>query len=124
MRRLVKIRSAVLGVVVIVEVMQTVLMMWAFHSGNPRALKLLTLYHKHVINPAMVRYFSGRSANAALLRHVGRRSGKAYATPLAAHRAEDTIIVALPFVARLVRLHGTEQALRLHVAGLAERLSA
>ena len=117
----------------------------------------------------MVRFFSGRSAHAALLHHVGRRSGKAFVTPLTAHRSEDTIIVPLPygtevdwlrnlqtagegvvklegrsftvdepevvpvdrvmpllpsFVARIVQLHDTKHALRLHVAGPAERLSA
>jgi len=50
-----------------------------------------------VTNPVMVRFFSGRSAHAALLHHVGRRSGKAYSTPLTAHRSEDTIIVPLPY---------------------------
>jgi deazaflavin-dependent oxidoreductase (nitroreductase family) len=169
MRRLVKVLAVVLGVVVVVEFVEMVLMMLAFRSGNSRAMELLTRYHKHVVNPVMVRFFSGRSAHAALLHHVGRRSGKAYLTPLTAHRSEDTIIVGLPygtevdwlrnlraagqgvvrldgrsvtvdepevvpvnrvmallppFVARLFRLHDTKLALRLHVAGPAERLSA
>lgn len=162
MRRLAKVLAAVVGVVVIAEIVESVLMMWAFRGGNPRAMRLLTSYHKHVTNPVMVRFFSGRSAHAALLHHVGRRSGKAYVTPLTAHRSEDTIIVPLPygtkvdwlrnlqaagrgvveldgrsvtadepevvavdrvmpllppFVTRLVRMHDTKQALRLHVAG-------
>lgn len=166
MRRLVKVLAkvvaVVLGVVIVEELVESVLMMWAFRSGNPRAIGMLTRYHKYVTNPVMVRFFSGRSAHAALLHHVGRRSGKAYATPLMAHRSEDTIIVPLPYgtsvdwlrnlqaagqgvvelasrsvtvaepevvpidrvmallprsVARIVQLHDTELALRLHVAG-------
>lgn len=162
MRKLAKVLAVVLGAVIAAELVESALMMWAFRSGNPRATRLLTLYHKHVTNPVMVRFFSGRSAHAALLHHVGRRSGKAYSTPLTAHRSEDTIIVPLPygtgvdwlrnlqaaghgvvelearsvtvdepevvpvesvmallppFVARIVRLHDTEHALRLHVAG-------
>ena len=161
-RALAKVLAVALGVVAIAEFVEIVLMMWAFRSRNPRAIGLLTSYHKHVINPVMVRFFSGRSTYAALLHHVGRRSGKAYATPLTAHRSEDTIIVPLPygsqvdwlrnlqaagrgvvelegrsfdidelevvsvdsvmsllppFVARLVRLYDTKQALRLHVTG-------
>jgi len=169
MRRLVKVLAVVLGVVVVVEIVETALMTWGLRGGNPRVIRLVTWYHKHVTNPVMVRFFSGRSAHAALLHHVGRRSGKAYMTPLTAHRSEDSIIVGLPygtevdwlrnlraagqgvveldgrsvtvdepevvpvdrvmallppFVARLFRLHDTKLALRLHVAGPAERMSA
>jgi deazaflavin-dependent oxidoreductase (nitroreductase family) len=97
MRKLVKILAVVLGVVVVEQIVETVLMTWALRSGNPRAIKLVMWYHKHVTNPVMVRFFSGRSAHAALLHHVGRRSGKAFVTPLTAHRAEDSIIVGLPY---------------------------
>jgi deazaflavin-dependent oxidoreductase (nitroreductase family) len=169
MRRLVKVLAVVLGAVVVVEFVEIVLMMWGLRGGNSRVIGLVTLYHKYVTNPVMVRFFSGRSAHAALLHHVGRRSGKAYVTPLTAHRSEDTIIIPLPYgtgvdwlrnlqaagqgvvelegrsvtvdepdvvpvdrviallppsVARLVQLHDTKHALRLHVAGPAERLSA
>lgn len=160
MRRLAKLLAVVVGVVVVEEIVETVLMMWAVRSRNPRVIRLLTWYHKHVTNPVMVRFVSGRSAHAALLHHVGRRSGNAYVTPLTAHRSEDTIIVPLPygtnvdwfrnlqaaghgvvklesrsfavdepevvpidqvlpllpsFVARIVQLHDTKNALRLHV---------
>lgn len=169
MRRLAKMLAVVFGIIVIEQIFETVLMMWAFKSRNPRVIGWLTWYHKHVTNPVMVRLFSGRSAHAALLHHVGRRSGKAYVTPLTAHRSVDTIIVPLPygtetdwlrnlqaagesvveldgrsftvdepevvpidrvmpllppFVVRIVQLHDTKHALRLHVVGLAERMSA
>ena len=32
-----------------------------------------------------------------MLHHVGRRSGKAYKTPLTAHKSENTIIVPMPY---------------------------
>ena len=153
--------GVVVGVVVIEQIFETALMQWALKSRNPRAVGWLTSYHKHVTNPVMVRFFSGRSAHSALLHHVGRRSGKSYATPLTAHRSENTIIVPLPygaetdwlrnlqvagqgvvelesrtfrvdepevvpidqvvallppFVNRIVRLHETKYAVRLHVA--------
>ena len=164
MRVVAKVLGGLLGVVIVLELAETVLLTWGLRSGNSRVIKLVTWYHKHVTNPVMIRFFSGRSANAALLHHVGRKSGQPYLTPLTAHRAEDTIIVPLPygtkvdwlrnlhaagrgiveieggsfdidepevvpvdnvmpllppFVARLVRLHDTKQALRLHVVGAA-----
>ncbi len=166
MRRLVKVLAGIVGIVVIEQIFETVLTMWAFKSRNPRVLRWLIWYHKHVENPVMVRFFSGRSSRDALLHHVGRRSGKTYATPLTAHRSEDTIIIPLPygtetdwlrnlqaagqgvveledrsftvnepevvpidqvmpllppFVARIVKLHETEHAVRLHVAESTER---
>lgn len=169
MRRLAKLLAVVVGIIVIEELLETALMMWAFRSRNPRVIGWLTRYHKHVTNPVMVRFFSGLSANAALLHHVGRQSGKAFVTPLTAHRTEDTVIVPLPygtetdwlrnlqaagqgvvelegrcfhvdepevvpvddvmpllppFVVRIVRLHDTKNALRLHVIESAERLTA
>ena len=169
MRRLFKVLAVIVGIIVIEQVFETALMMWAFKSRNPRVIGWLTWYHKHVTNPVWVRFFAGRSANSALLHHVGRKSGKAFVTPLTAHKSEDTIIIPMPYgtetdwlrnlqaasqgvveldnrsysvdepevvpvdevmpllspmVARIVQLHETEKALRLHVAGLAERLSA
>lgn len=169
MRRLLKMLAVIVGIVVIEEIFETALMMWALKSRNPRVIGWLTWYHKHVTNPVMVRFFSGRSAHNALLHHVGRRSGKEFVTPLTAHRAENTIIIPLPYgietdwlrnvqaadqgvvelegrsftvdepevvridqvmsllpplLVRIVGLHDTKHALRLHVAGSDERLSA
>jgi deazaflavin-dependent oxidoreductase (nitroreductase family) len=169
MRRLVKLLAGVLGIIVIEQIYETVLQMWAFKSRNPRVLGWLVWLHKHVENPVMVRFFSGRSSRDALLQHVGRRSGKTYATPVTAHRSEDTIIIPLPYgtetdwllnmqaagqgvvelesrrftvtepevvpidqvmpllppsVARIVKLHETEHALRLQVVESTRRRTA
>ena len=110
MRRLVKVLVVVLGVVIVAEVAETVLMTWGLRSGNSRVIRLVTWYHKHVTNPVMVRFFSGRSVHAALLHHVGRRSGKAYLTPLTAHRSEDTIIVPLPYGTKVDWLRNLQTA--------------
>lgn len=97
MRRFVKVLALIVGIVVTEQIFETALMMWAFKSRNPRAIGWLTSYHKHVTNPVMVRFFSGRSKYSALLHHVGRRSGKTYLTPLTAHRSGNTLIVPLPY---------------------------
>jgi deazaflavin-dependent oxidoreductase (nitroreductase family) len=51
-----------------------------------------------VLNPLIVR-FAGRRhfPMAAQIQHVGRRSGKAYATPATAHMHGDVILIALTF---------------------------
>ena len=101
MRRVAKAIAVVLGVgvlvIVIDQIVESMLMIWAFRTDSPTAKRLLTSYHKHVTNPVMVRFFSGRSQHAALIEHVGRKSGTKFQTPVTAHRAEDTIIVPLPY---------------------------
>lgn len=97
MRRFLKVLAVIVGIIVLEEIFETVLSMWAFKSRNPRVMGWLTSYHKHVTNPVMVRSFSGRWSINALLHHVGRRSGKTYVTPLTAHKSDDTIVVALPY---------------------------
>lgn len=49
---------------------------------------------KYLVNP-LVMTFSGRLGPYALLRHVGRRSGRAYATPVWAASLGDDFVVAL-----------------------------
>lgn len=53
-------------------------------------------FNKHVHNPAML-LFAGRPHwNSAVIRHTGRRSRRAHATPAVAERLPDRLIVALP----------------------------
>ena len=49
-----------------------------------------------VLNPA-TRTFAGRRhmTMAAQVRHVGRKSGRPYVTPVGAHRAGDTFVIPL-----------------------------
>lgn len=96
MRKIAKTLLMILGVVVVVEVVETALMVWAFRSRNPRALRRIGLFNKYVTNPVMLR-FSGRSGLSATVHHVGRRSGTPYATPVIAYRSHDDIVIPLPY---------------------------
>jgi deazaflavin-dependent oxidoreductase (nitroreductase family) len=49
---------------------------------------------KYLVNP-LVLIFSGRLGPYAVVRHVGRRSGRAYATPVWAAPLGDDFVVAL-----------------------------
>jgi deazaflavin-dependent oxidoreductase (nitroreductase family) len=53
--------------------------------------------NKRVLNPAMMRLAGRRHWYAAVIRHVGRRSGKSYATPVVAERIEGGFLVPLPY---------------------------
>jgi 2-heptyl-1-hydroxyquinolin-4(1H)-one methyltransferase len=54
-------------------------------------------FSKHVINPTMARIAGRKYWYMALLRHIGRRSGNSYATPLVALRAGDGFVIGLPY---------------------------
>jgi deazaflavin-dependent oxidoreductase (nitroreductase family) len=96
MRRTGKALLLILGIIVIEEIVSTALMIWAFRTRNPRALRLVRQYNKYVTNPVMLR-FSGRSAHSGTLHHVGRRSGTPRATPLTVHRSDGDMVIPLPY---------------------------
>ena len=51
-----------------------------------------------VLNPVIVRLAGGRHFHmAGQIRHVGRRSGRAYTTPVSARRSGDLVLIALTF---------------------------
>jgi deazaflavin-dependent oxidoreductase (nitroreductase family) len=96
MRKITRALLVVAGIAVLVEVVGTMLMVWAFRSRNPRALRFVRRINKYVTNPVMLR-FSGRSGLSATVHHVGRRSGRPYDTPVIACRSGDHIIIPLPY---------------------------
>jgi deazaflavin-dependent oxidoreductase (nitroreductase family) len=55
-------------------------------------------FTKRVLNPLILGVAGRRhSADYAILRHVGRRSGRWYATPVVAHPVADGFLIALPY---------------------------
>lgn len=54
-------------------------------------------FNKHVLNPVMLQVAGSRYWYAARLEHVGRRSGKHYATPIVARRVTGGFAVPLPY---------------------------
>jgi deazaflavin-dependent oxidoreductase (nitroreductase family) len=54
-------------------------------------------FNKHLLN-RLIRKFAGYSPTSfALIRHVGRRSGKAYETPIIVEREGDDFVIALTY---------------------------
>jgi deazaflavin-dependent oxidoreductase (nitroreductase family) len=50
---------------------------------------------KYLVNPLVVRTVAGRLGPCAVVRHVGRRSGRTYATPVYAAPLGDDFMIAL-----------------------------
>src|SRR5262245_632721 len=52
---------------------------------------------KHYFNPLILRVAQGSSGPFAIVRHVGRRSGKHYETPIIVQPADDGFVFELSY---------------------------
>jgi hypothetical protein len=55
----------------------------------------LRTFVKHFVNPLMRNFARSSRGPFALLRHVGRRSGKTYEIPIMVRRVEDGFVIVL-----------------------------
>ena len=55
------------------------------------------VFNKRVLNPAMMTLAGRHYWYASVIRHVGRRSGKEYSTPVVAERVGEGFIIPLPY---------------------------
>lgn len=86
--------------------------------GQPSVRDTVRIFNKYVTNPAMM-HFAGREHwYASVIQHTGRRTGKAYATPVVAEEVEGGIIIPLPYGTRVdwLRnvLHAGRATVRVH----------
>jgi deazaflavin-dependent oxidoreductase (nitroreductase family) len=59
--------------------------------------KGLRVFVKHVVNPLMRNFAHSSHGPFALLRHVGRKSGKQYETPIMAWPVEGGFVIVLTY---------------------------
>jgi deazaflavin-dependent oxidoreductase (nitroreductase family) len=59
--------------------------------------KRLRTFVKHFVNPLLRNFAHASRGPFALLRHVGRRSGKTYEIPIMVWRVEDGFVIALTY---------------------------
>jgi deazaflavin-dependent oxidoreductase (nitroreductase family) len=54
-------------------------------------------FHKHVTNRLVLRSAGQGDSHYAIVRHVGRRSGKLYTTPIVPYPVDNGFLIALPY---------------------------
>jgi len=54
-------------------------------------------FNKHVLNRVTRKFAESSHGSFAVIRHVGRRSGKLYATPIMVMPIEDGFVIALTY---------------------------
>ncbi len=62
-----------------------------------RLSKQIRTFNKHVTNPLLGRFARSKRGPFAIVRHVGRRSGKRYETPIFAFPVAGGFLVALTY---------------------------
>ena len=69
----------------------------AMRTSSPRMLRVVRRFNRAVTNRMQLRTAGTPGAGAAVIRHVGRRSGKDYETPIGAFEIDDGYVVTLPY---------------------------
>jgi deazaflavin-dependent oxidoreductase (nitroreductase family) len=92
-RPIVRVALALLAAALIAEVIAVVV----FRTKWRPAIDLVRRTNRAVLNPAMLHLAGGKHWYAAVVRHVGRRSGRSYATPVLAERAGGRLYIPLPY---------------------------
>jgi hypothetical protein len=68
-----------------------------FRSHSPLLLRIVRTFNKYILNPAMLTVAGRPHWYASVVRHIGRRSGRAYATPVVAEQTDHGFIIPLPY---------------------------
>jgi deazaflavin-dependent oxidoreductase (nitroreductase family) len=70
---------------------------WSLRTKQAVVLDRIRGFNRRVINPRQLRTAGSPGAYAAVVRHVGRASGRPYATPVVAVRDGEGFVIALPY---------------------------
>lgn len=63
----------------------------------PFVLRTVRRFNRAVANPRQLRTAGTPGAYASVIHHVGRRTGRAYRTPVVAEPTDDGFVIALPY---------------------------
>ncbi|MGL6280423.1 MAG: nitroreductase family deazaflavin-dependent oxidoreductase [Gaiella sp.] len=90
------------ALVVLAIVFLGLVFMLGMRAKTPWVLDLVRALNRRVINPRQMRSAGTPGAYASVIRHVGRRSGTAYETPIVCYPTADGFgfVVALPYGTR------------------------
>jgi len=66
-------------------------------TKNPRGLAIIRGLNRRFANPGTLRSAGEHGSSTAVIRHVGRKSGKPYTTPIDVYPKDDGYLVFLPY---------------------------
>ena len=66
-------------------------------AKSPVVLRAVRRFNRRFMNPRQMRTAGRPGAYAGVIRHVGRRSGRVYETPVGPFATDDGFVIALPY---------------------------
>ena len=83
--------------IVVVAGLMLIVIVWMRTMHYQWFREKLIRFNKQTLNPATLKIAGRRSSVYATLKHVGRRSGRAYMTPVVAKPLGDGFVIPLPY---------------------------
>ena len=90
----------VVGVLVLIVLTILIVFRLGMRAKTPWVLDAVRHFARAIGNPYQMRSAGKPGAMASVIRHTGRRSGKAYQTPVAAVATEDGFVIATVYGSR------------------------
>jgi len=97
MRVLGQVLAAVLAVVAVAAAVAGLTIVVGFRRRDPRVLGPLVRWQRERVNPRVLQTAGTEGDPHSVVRHVGRTSGRPYATPISAVRVSGGFEVVLPY---------------------------
>jgi deazaflavin-dependent oxidoreductase (nitroreductase family) len=85
------------GALVAGLVLLLVAFVFAMRAKSPVMLRAVRRFNRRFMNPSQMKTAGKPGAYAGVIRHVGRRSGRAYETPVGPFVTDDGFVIALPY---------------------------
>jgi hypothetical protein len=86
-----------LAPIVLVAGLVLILIVWMSTMHIPWMREQFIRFNKQTLNPTTLKIAGGRSGVYATVKHIGRRSGRAYKTPVVAKPLGDGFVIPLPY---------------------------
>lgn len=90
------IGKLIAGIVAVVALLGSVVLL-GMRRKSPVVLDAVRRLNKEVMNPQQMESAGTPGAYAGIIRHVGRKSGKQYETPVGIEETVDGFVITLPY---------------------------
>ena len=87
----------ILAPIFVVAGLMFILIVWMRTMHIPWMREKFIRFNKQTLNPTTLKIAGGRSGVYATVKHVGRRSGRTYTTPVVAKPLGDGFVIPLPY---------------------------
>jgi len=88
------------GALLAVVAALAIVVVLGWRARSPLVLRPVIGFSRAVINPRQLQTAGSPGASASVIRHSGRKSGRAYETPVDAVPVEGAFLIALPYGSR------------------------